>query len=70
MSKTNSLYMQKDEEIIDEIMSISKEVRSQEEYFTRARALKKYLTCYDDMDAEQEIEMIWIISNEENRQCQ
>ena len=51
-------------------MSISKEVGSAEEYFKRARQLKKYLTCYDDMDAEQEIEMIWMISNEENRQCQ
>jgi hypothetical protein len=61
--------MKEDEKIMTRILDISKESESKQEYLDRARQLKKDLTFYDDIDAEQEIEMIWIISNEENRQC-
>ena len=67
--KTKHYYMKEDDRIMTMIHDISKEVESKEEYLDRARQLKKDLTFYDDQDAENEIEMIWILSNEENRQC-
>lgn len=69
MSRTKNYYMDQDAEIMTRILDISKESESKEEYLDRARQLKKDLTFYDDEDAEKEIEMIWIVSVEENGQC-
>lgn len=71
MSKTNSLYMEQDQQLWHQIYLIGKDCDSYEEYIERTKDLIKDLSMGDLTDHEQELEFYWIeLCNHWSSKCQ